>query len=612
MPVCGWRRAGHGLEEGARVPRLRLPRPAAPRGAGLLLAACCGLGVGFGCVGARAQSAQNTPSTAAPYSNPFTPDLQTTTGSTTPRYETFSRPQRAPTTSGPPRTFQPIAQLKPLAAPPSGAGTTGYNASNAPAPPGPTSAYGTRAYGTDDAAAQDANAASPQQISPYQQPIPPLASDALAQAPGQPPVETLNPIRKPKKRNAHPDEPTDPYAPVGLHAGSFDIFPAIDLLGGYDSNPNHADGGAGAGIYTVVPDVKVQSNWSRHSVNAELRGSYTGYSPDSTPTLSRPYLNGKIDGRIDISRDTKVDLGSRVLVSTDNPGSPNLQAGLSKLPLFVTFGHSAGVTQSFNRFEVGLKGDFERTSYQDSELTDGTTASNKDRNYNQFGGTLRGSYELRPGIKPFAEVSADTRKHDEEPDSYGYLRNSNGVTGKLGTTFELTRVLTGEVSLGYTHRSYEDARFGDLGGLVGDASLVWTADALNTFSLTASSTVGESAVAGVSGVFYRNVALQYDHAFRRWLIGSVKLGFGLDTYEGGSTSDSTTTISAICGCVITVPGETTPDRQDKRYSAGLGLTYKFSRDLWLKGEFQQTWVRSNVTGYDYDESVFLAGIRLQR
>ena len=259
-----------------------------------------------------------------------------------------------------------------------------------------------------------------------------------------------------------------------------------------------------------------------------------------------------------------------------------------------------------------LKGDIQRTAYQDSELTDGTTASNKDRNYNQFGGTLRGSYEMTPGVKPFVEVGADTRKHDEEPDVYGYQRNSNGVTGKVGTTFELTHQLTGEAALGYTHRVYDDPRFGDINGLIGDASLIWTADALNTVKFTASSSVGESAVPGVSGVLYRDIAMQYDHAFRRWLIGSVKLGFGVDTYKGGSTSSSTTTVSTICGCVITEPGETTPDRQDLRYTAGLGFTYKLNRNIWLKGEFRQDWVRSNVAGNDYDASTVMLGVRLQR
>ena len=42
------------------------------------------------------------------------------------------------------------------------------------------------------------------------------------------------------------------------------------------------------------------------------------------------------------------------------------------------------------------------------------------------------------------------------------------------------------------------------------------------------------------------------------------------------------------------------------------LTYKFNRDLSLNGEFRQEWMRSNVTGVDYNASIFLVGLKLQR
>src|SRR4029077_11237239 len=125
---------------------------------------------------------------------------------------------------------------------------------------------------------------------------------------------------------------------------------------------------------------------------------------------------------------------------------------------------------------------------------------------------------------------------------------------KLGTTFELSRLLTGEVALGYTRRTYEDPRLQPIEGLVGNASLVWTANALTTVKLTGNSVVGESTVPGVAGVLYRDVGLQVDHSFRRWLIGSVKAGFGLDDYVALS-------------------------REDKRFYAGLGLTYKLNRSV---------------------------------
>lgn len=475
---------------------------------------------------------------------------------------------------------------------PSGAGVTGFDSSNA---------RKTRRSkrGVQTAATAPAAGAGEENASRYQNPIPPLdaiapsrspvlgSASALPPAPGAPPVD-FGPIRRPpKKRNAHPDEPDDPYAPLGVRLGAFDLYPAVELIGGYNTNPSAVPGGGAAWLYAMSPELLVNSNWSRHEFKAELRGSYTGYQPDATPSLSRPYFNGKATGRIDVTRDTNIGIEARMLVATDNPGSPNLPAGLARLPIYTTFGGAFGLTQRFNRFALTLKGDAERTQYEASKLTDGSTASNDDRNYDQVSGSLRGSYELATGVKPFVDVSLDARRHDLEFDSSGFARNSTGLTLKSGATFELARRLTGEIALGYTKRAYEDARLEPLQGLIGDASLIFNASALTTIKFTGTSTVGESTIPGVSGVLYRDVGLQVDHAFRRWLIASLKLGFGLDDYVG-------------------------LDRLDRRYSAGLGLTYKLDRTVQLKGEFRQDWLRSSVPGNDYTASIFLVGLRFQR
>jgi hypothetical protein len=530
---------------------------------------------------------------AAP--DPLAPKLNTDPRNP-PTFQKLSRPEQAQL--GAPATFTPPQR------PPSAAGDTGFDSTNSRKVK--AKAKPKAKPGTDDRAVAAKTTPLPP-ISPYQKPAPPAANKAFASAPGEPPLPELGPIRKkPTKRRAH-IEPDDPYAALGIHSGGMTYFPAVELIGGYDTNPARTPGGKGALLYSVAPEFLAQSNWSVHELKAELRGSYTGYNPDTTPTLSRPNFNGKVDGRVDVTRDTRVDLGTRLTVGTDNPGSPNLEAGLAKLPIFTRFGGAAGLGHKFNRLDVSIKADAERTAYQNSTLTDGTSASNEDRNYNQFGGTLRGGYELSPGLTPFVEVGADTRRHDLNADLSGYQRNSKGVTGKVGSTFELSRLLVGEVAVGYTRRNYEDPRLNNLSGLIGNASLVWTMDALTSVKLSAASTVGESTVPGVSGVLYRDVGLQVDHSFRRWLIGSAKIGFGIDTYKG---ADVITGIDPICGCVVTSPGG--GDRQDKRYSAGLGLTYKLSRTVQVKGEFRQDWLRSNVTGNDYQASIFMLGVRLQQ
>jgi hypothetical protein len=275
------------------------------------------------------------------------------------------------------------------------------------------------------------------------------------------------------------------------------------------------------------------------------------------------------------------------VVGTDSPGSPNIQAGLAELPIFTTWGGSAGLGHRFNRFDVSFKGGVERTVYQNSTFTDGSTASNEDRNYNRYSIQLRGGYELTPGVKPFVEVGTDRRVHDLDVDFTGLQRNSDGRFIKGGTTFELTRIVTGDVAVGWLTRRYQDPTLPELSGLTFDASLTWVASALTTAKLTAVTRADESRVAGVSGVFTREIALQVDHAFRRWLIATGRVLYGNDNYVGSA-------------------------RDDNRYSASAAITYKLTRELWLKSEYRHDWLRSSVSGANYDADVFLIGLRAQR
>lgn len=589
-------RNAHGGRE-TDVQRLRpLSSAALPQAACLLLAAWLALPGEQ----ARAQTALVNP-------DPLAPTLETSSNKL-PRFQKFDQSEQAALAE--PSTFAQV-----FAPVPSGAGTTGFDASNAPdrplTPPKPRfrAAAGTQTaalnttpqapeLGASAAQAPELGTAAPLPAtppSPYDQPqiLPAQPSDeangALAQAtPGTPPVPPIGPIRKlPPKRKAHV-LPEDPYAPLGIRAGAFTLYPAVELIGGYDTNPSQASqNGKAAWLFSTQPELRVRSDWSRHELKADLRGSYNAYSPEQTPKLARPNFNGIVDGRIDVTRRTRIDLQARGLLSTDNPSSPNVQAGLAELPIFTTLGGSAGIAHRFNRLELSIKGDADRTVYQQSHFTDGTTASNEDRNYDQYGGRLRGGYELLPDVVPFVEVSADTRKHDLKMDAFGYERDSNGVTGKAGTSFKLRGSLTGEAALGYTTRHYEDPRLVPVDGLVGDASLVWTASALTTVKLTGATTVGESTLPGVSGALYRDIGLQVDHAFRWWLIGTAKVGYGNDNYVGLS-------------------------RDDNRYSFGLGLTYKLNRSLQLKGQIDQYWLRSNQPGNNYSETIFQLGLRLQR
>lgn len=377
----------------------------------------------------------------------------------------------------------------------------------------------------------------------------------------------------------------DAYEPVGLRGGTFLWKPSVEVTRGYDTNPQRTPNGPSSGYTLVAPELNAKSEWSQHELNLALRGSYSFF--DKLPESNRPMLETKATGRIDVSRDTQINLEGRYYLSTDYPGSPNLTAGLARLPIYQTFGGSAGVTQRFNRLELLFKASADRTVYNESELTDGSTFSNHDRDFNQYSGQARASYEVFPGVKPFVEVSGDMRRHDLQFDRNDLQRNSKAVTPKVGTTFEISKKLTGEVAVGYVMRKYEDPNLADLKGFTIDGSLAWQATGLTTATVTASSRAEETILPGVSGALRRDVGLQVDHAFRRWLIGTVKFGYGFDEYVGLG-------------------------RDDKRMSIGAALTYKFNREWSMKGEIRQDWMRSTALGVDYDATAYLLGLKWQR
>jgi hypothetical protein len=389
----------------------------------------------------------------------------------------------------------------------------------------------------------------------------------------------------------------DPYGPTGVRVGSFLVKSAVEVYGGFDNNPARLVQPQGSSFYKIAPELLAASDWSRHSVVVDLRGSFTGYdktfpaaplqiSP-SPVNVDRIDFTGKVDGRIDVSRDTRVNTEVRLRVGADNPGSPNIQAGIAKFPLFTTLGGSVGVEQDFNRLQVKVDGLVDSTKYQDSQLTDGTSTTNDDRNYNQYGGVGRVSYEVLPGLRPFGEIQGDTRVHEVAADRFGYLRDSNGGYIKAGTTFEFTRMLTGEVSIGYSARTYSDPRLENLKGLLTSASLVWTATPLTTARFTSITSIDETTIPGVPGVLTRTYTFEVNHDFRRWLTAVGRFTYGTQDYQEDS-------------------------RFDQIYSLQGDLVYRLNREVQLKAQIRRDILNSNVAGASTASTVVMLGVRLQR
>ena len=412
------------------------------------------------------------------------------------------------------------------------------------------------------------------------------AADVVDPLQPGPSFAVIPPLPLPRK----PIVETDPFAPVGVAAGSLRLLPFVETSAGYETNPNQVVSGAKpSAALRVDAGLDVNSDFSTNSLTASLRGGYSEFPSNSN--ANRPDASGNAVGRIDVTRNDQIDLESRFTLATQTPGTGLLGVNNSVYatgrPLIASEGATIGATHTFNRLSVGLRGTFDRTEYGDATQSDGTIYRYSQDNYNDYGVVGRASYELTPAVIPFAEVGFDSRVRDTPIDVSGYYRDSIGGFARAGSTLEFGRLLTGTVSAGYLDRHYDDPRLPNLNGPTLDGALIYAITPLTTVTARASTTAAETTLAGASGAISRQFSLEVGHTFFRNFALSGIVTYQPNDYQGVAV-----------------------DEHLMQYS--LKAAYSFTRDVQLIASASHQTLASTLTYDNFTDSIFLVGVRLQR
>ena len=203
----------------------------------------------------------------------------------------------------------------------------------------------------------------------------------------------------------------------------------------------------------------------------------------------------------------------------------------------------------------------------------------------RYGLQLRAGYEVSPNIVPFVDVLADTRVYDVRVDSSGIRRDSDGLTLSAGATIALTRFVSGEVSAGLQHRTYNDPTLRNLTAPVMSASLIWTASPLTTVRLNATAGVVETSVPGSSGVLTQAVTLEAQHDLLR-------------------------NLSLIGGITYVTSDYDRVNISERGFSATARLDYRFNRWLSVRGSYIYQQVDSSVATASFRSNTWLLGLRV--
>ncbi len=404
---------------------------------------------------------------------------------------------------------------------------------------------------------------------------------------------TAMPAPIPAHRKPRVDK--DPFAPVGIDLYLLRVKPYAETDIGYNDNPNVAPKGSsrlvGSPFLREEIGASAASDWSVHSFTGAFRLGYDDYFKDHS--ADAPDGDGNFKTRIDVTRDTKILVDGNFNLSTQLPSSPNLNNGgkpiiLEGRPIIAGYGGDLGASHQFNRLELSLRGTFERVYWANAHFSDGSVQNLSQDSYDDYGLVGRASYELKPGLKPFVEGTVDRRIHDSQVDTSGYERDSVGGAISAGSTFELTRLLTGEISAGYADRNYQDPRLANLRGPIFNSSLVWSATPLTKVTLRGATTMDETTIPGSPGAIDRLGGVEISDSVMPDL--TLTASASIENWNYINASGSNQTLMQF----------------------GLKAEYNLTRCIVIKGSFTHQRMLSAAPGTDYTANIIMVGLRLQR
>ncbi len=407
---------------------------------------------------------------------------------------------------------------------------------------------------------------------------------ALAQT-GLYPTELTPPERASVLQRARPE-----YNPVGARIGDFFLYPSAEAEGYWDSNVFYAPH-AKSDFYTSLrPGASLLSDWgsSQFNVlaNAEVRRFATQVSENQTN------YNLATNGRLDILHGEYLDGGLGFQNSHEERYAPS-SAPTQTHP--TEYQEASGKLKFVReRGIVGfqMNGNLDYYSYNNTLTTSGASLKESDRNRIEVYGGPKLTYEIVPGYHAFVSGAANERIYQSTFDVNGLKRSSHGGEVDIGTDVEITRLITGEVYVGYLRQEYDDSRLPTISSPGFGGSLLWNVTQATSIRANASRTIqevdlfGTTAAGTVTSALQTAVGAEIENEVLRNVLLTAGGSLTSDDYQGTSRTDNT------------VEGD-------------LGLTYLLNR-MWSTGldvSYQNR--TSNTSGVSYSRALIGAKIRLQ-
>ena len=283
------------------------------------------------------------------------------------------------------------------------------------------------------------------------------------------------------------------YAPLGIRLNSFYVFPVLEFGISHDDNifrlPEQngrttgafVDGPVSDNILTTVGSVTVNSDWSRHALDGKAvidLGKFDEFSGEDYSNYDFG-VSGKLDvkrgsyftGKTGFRR-TDEDRNSVEDREVDPGASAEEIFGIEPTSLSAQY-VGVGFDYKPARLGVSLDLDYKTLDYDDVTNAFNGNVDNDDRDRTLVDALLRISYEVRPKRSIYIEGNVDSVDYDQQFDSSGIERSSDGFQSAIGMNFDLSNLLLGDVYIGHVDRDYDNPTQSDIDSTSAGANLKW-------------------------------------------------------------------------------------------------------------------------------------------
>ena len=366
------------------------------------------------------------------------------------------------------------------------------------------------------------------------------------------------------------------YEPI--HAGSFMLYPLLELQSRYSDNVFANDTREEADVITSVkPQLVLQKNRGRHffelqaSAEAQKAAAEDSEDVENYQAAFRANLEARHDLSIPLSLNYKIDHADRGKIRTGE---------ISKTPLrSKTASASGGIVYKPGRLSLSLIGRAASLRLDDNiNSLDNALINRKDADRDTYDLSLKTAYQFHPNWTPFLQALYQ-REDFMRLNASGSDQDKTLLRGLFGVGFDYKGLITGRIGAGLDHRDFEQDTTDDSTDLALDASV--TANISHRTSLSADLSrfsVTDNDI--VSGLTSSSLGLELKHELSSDLFLIGRGAYTFDEFEGSS-------------------------REDKAYEGGLSLQYISSPSLRAALEYEHQSRDSTDTGIDFARNVFI-------